>query len=130
MQGALERRGQCRHQGKVLNDLKGFFRPEFLNRVDEIIVFKPLTCEMLKSIVDIQVKRMKKYLEDKRIDIVLTDAAKEHIAEIGYDPVFGARPLKRAIQKEILNLLALKLLDGTVREGDTVEWLPGRPDCV
>lgn len=108
-------------RAKVLNDLKGFFRPEFLNRVDEIIVFNPLTCEMLKSIVDIQVKRMKKYLEDKRIDIVLTDAAKEHIAEIGYDPVFGARPLKRAIQKEILNLLALKLLDGTVREGDTVE---------
>lgn len=108
-------------RSKVLNDLKGFFRPEFLNRVDEIIVFNPLTCEMLKSIVDIQVKRMKKYLEDKRIDIVLTDAAKEHIAEIGYDPVFGARPLKRAIQKEILNLLALKLLDGTVREGDTVE---------
>jgi len=108
-------------RAKVMNDLKGFFRPEFLNRVDEIIVFNPLTCEMLKSIVDIQVKRMKKYLEDKRIDIVLTDAAKEHIAEVGYDPVFGARPLKRAIQKEILNLLALKLLDGTVREGATVE---------
>lgn len=108
-------------RAKVMEDLKGFFRPEFLNRVDEIIVFNPLTCEMLKSIVDIQVKRMKKYLEDKRIDIVLTDAAKEHVAEIGYDPVFGARPLKRAIQKEILNPLALKLLDGTVREGDTVE---------
>jgi ATP-dependent Clp protease ATP-binding subunit ClpB len=127
----LEKKRDCREhwsgadsadiRAKIMSDLKGFFRPEFLNRVDEIIVFNPLTCEMLKSIVDIQVKRMKKYLEDKKIDIMLTVAAKEHIAVIGYDPVFGARPLKRAIQKEILNSLALKLLDGSVKEGDTVE---------
>ncbi|KAF0184513.1 MAG: ATP-dependent Clp protease ATP-binding subunit ClpB [Nitrospirae bacterium] len=108
-------------KAKIMGDLKGFFRPEFLNRVDEIVVFDPLTCEMLKNIVDIQVSRMKKYLQDKKIDIALSDAAKQHVAEIGYDPVFGARPLKRAIQREILNPLAMKLLDGSVKEGDVVE---------
>jgi ATP-dependent Clp protease ATP-binding subunit ClpB len=71
--------------------------------------------------VKIQVDRMKKYLHEKRIDIMLTDSAMEYIARIGYDPVYGARPLKRAIQREILNPLALKLLDGTFKEGDTAE---------
>ena len=108
-------------RNRVMEDLKAFFRPEFLNRVDEIIVFSPLSEELLKKIVDIQVSRMKKYLQDKKIDIVLTDSAKEFIAKIGYDPVYGARPLKRAIQKEILNPLAMKLIDGTFRGGDTVE---------
>jgi ATP-dependent Clp protease ATP-binding subunit ClpB len=106
---------------KVMEDLKAFFRPEFLNRIDETIIFNPLSEELLKQIVEIQVNRMKKYLHEKRLDIVLTDGAKEFIAKAGYDPVYGARPLKRAIQKEILNPLALKLLDGTFREGDVVE---------
>ncbi|MGE5239345.1 MAG: ATP-dependent chaperone ClpB [Chloroflexota bacterium] len=106
---------------KVMEDLKSFFRPEFLNRVDEVIIFNPLTEELLKEVVEIQVRRMKKYIQDKRIDITLTDQAKEHIARSGYDPVYGARPLKRAIQKEILNPLALKLLDGTFGEGDLLE---------
>ncbi|MEW6739421.1 MAG: ATP-dependent chaperone ClpB [Nitrospirota bacterium] len=106
---------------KVMEDLKTFFRPEFLNRIDETIIFNPLSEELLKQIVEIQVNRMKKYLHEKRLDIVLTDGAKEFIAKAGYDPVYGARPLKRAIQKEILNPLALKLLDGTFREGDVVE---------
>ncbi|MBI3592712.1 MAG: ATP-dependent chaperone ClpB [Nitrospirae bacterium] len=106
---------------KVMEDLKTFFRPEFLNRVDDIIIFNPLTEELLKNIVDIQVNRMKKYLREKKIDITLTDSAKEHIARIGYDPVFGARPLKRAIQNQILNPLALKILDGTFKEGAVVE---------
>jgi len=104
-----------------MEDLKTFFRPEFLNRIDETIIFNPLSEELLKQIVEIQVNRMKKYLHEKRLDIVLTDGAKEFIAKAGYDPVYGARPLKRAIQKEILNPLALKLLDGTFREGDVVE---------
>ncbi|MGO9614097.1 MAG: ATP-dependent chaperone ClpB [Dissulfurispiraceae bacterium] len=108
-------------QQKVMEDLRAFFKPEFLNRVDEIIIFNPLTQELLKKIVDIQVERMKQYLQDKKIDIFLTDAAKEFIAQTGFDPVFGARPLKRAIQREILNPLALKLLDGTFKEGDNVE---------
>ena len=108
-------------KNKVMEDLKAFFRPEFLNRIDETIIFNPLSEELLKQIVEIQVNRMKKYLHEKRLDIVLTDSAKEHIANAGYDPVYGARPLKRAIQREILNPLALKLLDGTFREGDVVE---------
>jgi len=105
----------------VMNDLKAFFKPEFLNRVDEIIIFNPLSRSLLKEIVDIQINRMRRYLLDKGIDIVLTDAAKERIAELGYDPVYGARPLKRVIQREILNPLALRLLDRTFKEGDIVE---------
>ncbi len=106
---------------RIMADLKAFFKPEFLNRVDEIIIFNPLNEDLLKMIVEIQVKRMKKYLQEKKIDIVLTENAKEYIAKIGYDPIYGARPLKRAIQREILNPLALKLLDGTFHEGDTIE---------
>jgi ATP-dependent Clp protease ATP-binding subunit ClpB len=106
---------------KIMEDLKAFFRPEFLNRVDEIIIFNPLTQELLKQIVDIQVNRMKKYIMEKNIDIRLTDKAKEYFAEIGFDPVYGARPLKRALQREILNPLAMKILDRTFKEGDTVE---------
>ncbi len=106
---------------KVMDDLKGFFRPEFLNRVDEIIIFNPLTKKLLNQIVDIQVDRMKKYIKDKNIDLVLTDRAKEYFAETGFDPIYGARPLKRVLQKMILNELARKILDGTFQEGDTVE---------
>ena len=106
---------------KIMEDLKEFFRPEFLNRVDEIIVFNPLTKELLKRIVGIQADRMKKYIKEKNVDIKLTDAAKEYFADIGFDPIYGARPLKRALQREILNILAMKILDKTFREGDTVE---------
>ena len=106
---------------KIMEDLKVFFRPEFLNRVDEIIIFNPLTRELLKQIVDIQANRMKKYIKEKNIDIRLTASAKEYFAEIGFDPVYGARPLRRAMQREILNPLAMKILDRTFKEGDTVE---------
>jgi ATP-dependent Clp protease ATP-binding subunit ClpB len=106
---------------KVLEDLKGFFRPEFLNRIDEIIIFNPLSRELLIRIVDIQLDRMKKYLAERHIDLRLTDKAKEHFANTGFDPVYGARPLKRVLQRSILNELATKILDGTFREGDTVE---------
>ncbi|MCL5978684.1 MAG: ATP-dependent chaperone ClpB [Nitrospirae bacterium] len=106
---------------KVMEDLKAFFRPEFLNRIDETIIFNSLSEKLLKQIVEIQANRMKKYLHEKKIDIALTENAKEFIAKTGYDPVYGARPLKRALQKEILNPLALKLLDGTFKEGDVVE---------
>src|SRR4030066_742984 len=105
---------------KITEDLKTFFKPKFLNRVDEIIIFNPLTQELLKQIVDIQVERMKKYIRAKNVDIRLTDKAREYFAEIGFDPVYGARPLKRALQKEILNPLSLKLLDRTFKEGDEV----------
>jgi ATP-dependent Clp protease ATP-binding subunit ClpB len=106
---------------KIMEDLKAFFRPEFLNRVDEIIIFNPLTRDLLKQIVDIQANRMKKYIKEKNIDIRLTASAKEYFAEIGFDPVYGARPLRRALQREILNPLAMKILDRTFKEGDTVE---------
>ena len=106
---------------KIMEDLKTFFKPEFLNRVDEIIVFNALTQDLLKQIVTIQVERMKKYIKEKNIDIQLTDKAKEYFAEIGFDPVYGARPLKRALQREILNPLSMKLLDRTFKDGDMVE---------
>jgi ATP-dependent Clp protease ATP-binding subunit ClpB len=105
----------------VMEDLKKFFRPEFLNRVDEIIIFRALTKELLMKIVDIQIDRMKRYLTDKNVSIVLTDKAKAFLAEVGYDQVYGARPLKRAIQKEILTPLATKLLDGSFKSGDVIE---------
>jgi ATP-dependent Clp protease ATP-binding subunit ClpB len=105
----------------IMGELKKFFKPEFLNRVDEIITFHALSKELLVKIVDIQIARMKRFLKDKHIDIDLTDRTKAYLAEIGYDSLYGARPLKRAIQKEILNLLASKLLEGTFRSGDVVE---------
>jgi ATP-dependent Clp protease ATP-binding subunit ClpB len=106
---------------KVMNDLKTFFRPEFLNRVDEIIIFNPLSKELLKQIVEIQVNRMKRYIKERDVDLVLTDSAKEYFATVGFDPIYGARPLKRVLQRMILNELAKKILDGTFGEGDTVE---------
>ena len=105
----------------VMEDLKASFKPEFLNRLDEIIIFHALSRELLVKIVDIQLNRMKKYLQDRHVDIVLTDGAKEHLAEVGYDSLYGARPLKRAIQREILNPLATKLLEGAFLSGDTIE---------
>lgn len=106
---------------KVLEELRAFFSPEFLNRIDEIIIFNPLSVGLLKQIVLIQVNRMKKYLRDKKLDISLTDKAVEYIAMVGYDPVYGARPLKRAIQREIINPLAMKLLSRSFSDGATVE---------
>jgi ATP-dependent Clp protease ATP-binding subunit ClpB len=106
---------------RIMDDLKTFFRPEFLNRVDEIIIFNPLSRDMLKKIVDIQVRRLKKYIMEKNIDLILTDSAKEYFASVGFDPLYGARPLKRVLQKSVLNELARKILDRTFSEGDTVE---------
>ncbi len=105
----------------VMEELKSFFKPEFLNRVDEIIIFHTLNKELLMKIVDIQISRMKRYLKDKHVDLMLTDRTKAYLAEVGYDSLYGARPLKRAIQKEILNPLATKLLEGAFRPGDVIE---------
>jgi len=110
-----------RIRDKVMEELKEFFRPEFLNRVDEVIIFNPLTKELLKQIVEIQLTNMKRYIKEKNIDIGLTDRAKEYFTETGFDPVYGARPLKRILQKMILNELARKILDGSLKEGDFVE---------
>ncbi len=105
----------------VMEDLKSHFRPEFLNRIDEIIIFHTLNKELLMKIVDIQIHRMKRYLKDRHVDIDLTERTKEHLAEVGYDQVYGARPLKRAIQQEILNPLATKLLEGSFKSGEVIE---------
>jgi len=104
----------------VMEDLKKHFKPEFLNRLDEIIMFHALSKEMLIKIVDIQIQRMKHYLKDRHIDLELTDKTKTYLADVGYDTLYGARPLKRAIQKEILNPLATKLLEGAFTTGDLI----------
>ena len=104
----------------VMDALRAHFRPEFLNRVDEIIIFDRLSEDDLKQIVEIQLRRLTKRLEQQKITLDLSDSAKELIAREGYDPVYGARPLKRTIQKEILDPLSIDILEGKVREGQTV----------
>jgi ATP-dependent Clp protease ATP-binding subunit ClpB len=104
----------------VMDALRAHFRPEFLNRVDEIIIFDRLSEDDLKKIVDIQLRRLTRRLEQQKITLDLSDSAKELIAREGYDPVYGARPLKRTIQKEILDPLSIDILEGKVREGQTI----------
>ncbi len=105
---------------QALMELRQSFRPEFLNRIDEIIVFQPLTFEHLMQIIDIQMRRLRELLAERKITIELTEAAKRQLVEEGYDPVYGARPLKRVIQRRIQDPLALKILAGDVRDGDHV----------
>lgn len=105
----------------VMDALRAQFRPEFLNRVDDLIIFHSLGIEQLKNIVEIQLRHLMKRLADKKIMIELTDKAREYLAKEGFDPVYGARPLKRIIQRDIQNPLALKLIDGTFKEGDKVK---------
>jgi ATP-dependent Clp protease ATP-binding subunit ClpB len=105
---------------QVINSLHGHFRPEFLNRVDDIIVFRPLGKEQLVKIVELRLEDVRRLLADRKISIELTDGAKELLFTQGYDPNFGARPLKRAIQKLVQDSLALKILDGEILHGDHV----------
>jgi ATP-dependent Clp protease ATP-binding subunit ClpB len=105
---------------EVMDVLKQSLRPEFLNRIDEIVVFKSLGREEIARIVSIQIAHLVKRLTDKRIRLTLTPAAVELLAQEGYDPVYGARPLKRTIQRVVQDPLALKLLEGTFKEGDAV----------
>ncbi|MCL4498938.1 MAG: ATP-dependent chaperone ClpB, partial [Chloroflexi bacterium] len=104
----------------VMDALKMHFRPEFLNRIDEIIVFNTLSEDHIKKIVDIQLRQLRQRLAGKRLEIELTDAAKNFLAKEGYDPTYGARPLKRTIQREIQDKLAMKLLRGEFKEGDRI----------
>jgi ATP-dependent Clp protease ATP-binding subunit ClpC len=105
---------------RVMEELKRAFRPEFLNRVDEIIVFHSLEREHLKKIVDLLLESLKKQLKEQGVELTLTDSAKEKITEVGYDPEYGARPLRRAIQKHVEDLLSEELLRGTVKPGQHV----------
>jgi ATP-dependent Clp protease ATP-binding subunit ClpB len=100
--------------------MREHFRPEFLNRIDEIVVFEPLTREQLAEIVDLQLQRLRARLAERTIELEVTDAAKETLADAGWDPAYGARPLKRAIQRLVENPLALRLLEGDFADGDTI----------
>ncbi|MER3544751.1 MAG: ATP-dependent chaperone ClpB [Chloroflexota bacterium] len=116
----LAGRDEALMRQQVLSLLDQHFRPEFLNRIDEIILFRNLTMADLVQIVDIQLGRLQKLLAERHITLEVTEAAKHYLAETGYDPVFGARPLKRVIQRELQDPLALALLQGRFRDGDTI----------
>ena len=107
-------------RARVTEALRQQFRPEFLNRIDEIVIFHQLTREQLRDIVELQLNRVRKRLEERHIALELTDAAKDFLAEEGFDPVYGARPLKRVIQHRLLDRLALEMLEGNIRDGDSV----------
>ena len=107
-------------QRRVMDAVKTQFKPEFLNRIDELIIFHGLGLEQIKAIVEIQIKKLQQRLSEKQIHLKMTEKAKEWLAKKGFDPAYGARPLKRVIQKEIQDQLALKLLEGKFKEGDTI----------
>ncbi|MGZ4119309.1 MAG: ATP-dependent chaperone ClpB [Actinomycetota bacterium] len=108
-------------RNSVMSEMRAQFRPEFLNRVDEILIFHRLTLDHLRAIVDIQLRGLQKRLGERNISLVLTDKAREFLAERGFDPTYGARPLKRLIQREIQDKLALKLLQGEFSDGARIE---------
>ena len=104
----------------VMGDLRNSFRPEFLNRLDEIIMFKPLNKENIGSIINLLINDVNRRLEDKELKVVLTDSAKDFIVEHGFDPMYGARPLKRYVQKSVETLAAKLILAGNVSTGDNI----------
>jgi ATP-dependent Clp protease ATP-binding subunit ClpB len=105
---------------RVMDAVRAHFKPEFLNRIDELIIFHGLGVEEIKAIVEIQVKKLEQRLTERRIELKMTEKAKEWLAKEGFDPAYGARPLKRVIQKEIQDRLAMKILEGKFKEGDTI----------
>ncbi|MDQ6677670.1 MAG: ATP-dependent chaperone ClpB, partial [Acidobacteriota bacterium] len=118
--GAFEGRGYEQMKDAVLNELRAAFRPEFLNRIDDIIVFHALNEEHLKHIVEVQLANLRQRLADRHIQLTLTEAARAHLVKTGYDPVYGARPLKRAIQKQIETRLGRLMIGGKVHDGEEV----------
>ena len=113
--------GREKQKAAVLDDVRMTFRPEFVNRIDEIVVFDPLGRDEIRQIVDIQLGGLQRRLAERKLTVTLTDAARDYLANEGYDPAFGARPLKRLIQREIQDPLAMKLLSGDIHDGDTIE---------
>ena len=107
-------------QEMVMNDLKAHFRPEFLNRLDEIIMFKPLTKQNIRSIIDLLIADVNRRLSERELRVELTEAAKDYVVEGGYDPMYGARPLKRYLQKNVETLAARLILAGNVGREDTI----------
>src|SRR5690606_6026726 len=112
-----------RHQ--VMEVVRASFRPEFLNRLDEVILFRRLSRANMAGIVDIQLARLRRLLEDRKIELKLDDAARRWLADAGYDPVYGARPLKRVIQRQLQNPLASLILEGEIRDGSVVNVSAG-----
>jgi ATP-dependent Clp protease ATP-binding subunit ClpB len=106
---------------RVLDELRSYFRPEFLNRVDDVVLFKPLALEEIEHIVDLQIDDLRRRLADRRMALELSEEARALIAREGYDPVYGARPLRRFIQHEVETRIARALLSGEVQEGSTIE---------
>jgi len=104
----------------VMRELRGHFRPEFLNRVDETVLFKPLMLEQIVAIVDLLLKRLQGRLENRKIQLAVTDEAKEFIARAAYDPVYGARPLRRYIQQRVETPLAKEIISGAIHDGQTI----------
>jgi ATP-dependent Clp protease ATP-binding subunit ClpB len=104
----------------IMHELRNTLRPEFLNRIDEVVIFAPLDRDQITAIVDIQLGHLRRRLEARRLALEVTDAAKTLLGREGYDPTFGARPLKRTIQRRVQDPLALKLLEGEFKDGDTV----------
>jgi ATP-dependent Clp protease ATP-binding subunit ClpC len=121
--GFLHRTGEgldSAAEEKIEKALKDTFRPEFLNRIDEIIVFSPLSIDQMELIVDLQMKEVQERLADHDLKVVLSEAARKWLAREGYDPAFGARPLRRALQRHVESPLSVKMLQGDFKEGDTV----------
>jgi ATP-dependent Clp protease ATP-binding subunit ClpC len=118
---AVEKSGYQQMKEKVMAEVKKTFRPEFLNRIDEIIVFHELTEEQLRSVVDLMVKDLQNRLAERKLSLKITDEAKSWLAKVGYDPVYGARPLRRAIERYVENPLSSRLLRGEFKENDTIK---------
>ena len=118
-EGRTERIGYERMKDKVLEEVKRFFRPEFLNRVDATVVFHALSREHIHSIVDLMMNMVRAELADHKVSLEITEAVRDFLAEKGYDPVFGARPLRRLIQNEIEDRLSEEVLGGRLHAGDT-----------
>ncbi len=106
---------------KINDELKKHFRPEFLNRIDEIVVFQRLTQEDMNSIVELQLKNLQRLLDEKKTKLIVSDEVKRFLAKEGYDEVYGARPLKRAIQRYLVNPISQKIISGKIKEGEKVE---------
>jgi ATP-dependent Clp protease ATP-binding subunit ClpB len=118
----MYQRGEPEEQvrSRVIDEVQHLFRPEFFNRIDEVIVFHPLSQEHIGRIISIQLERLRQLLEDRRLTLKLTPAALEQLGKEGYDPIYGARPIKRVLQQKIQNPLAMALLKGDFHEGDTI----------
>jgi ATP-dependent Clp protease ATP-binding subunit ClpB len=117
-------------RAQVMAEVRAHFRPEFLNRIDEIILFHRLKREQMGRIVDIQMERLQKLLDDRKITLALDAKARDWLAEKGYDPAYGARPLKRVIQKSVQDPLAELILSGKIKDGERVKISAGRDGLV